>query len=59
VTAREGNSGVVRVVEHAGFAIADHQIGNVEARVQPVDLEAFAAMGVSLVFDAYVSPTDD
>lgn len=59
VTAREGNWGVVRLVEHAGFAIAEHQVGNVEARVQSVDLETFAALGVSLVFDAYMSPNDD
>jgi hypothetical protein len=59
VTAREGDRGVVRVVEHAGVAIGEYGIGNVEAWLGPEALETFAAMGVSLVFDAYWYANDD
>jgi hypothetical protein len=40
-------------------AIGEHGIGNVEAWLGPEALETFAAMGVSLVFDACCYANDD
>jgi hypothetical protein len=49
---------IVRVVEHAN-GLATEWFGNVEVRVEPEDLQTFAALGAGLFFDAYVGYEDD